>query len=104
MQAEPKRQFTYRDLMSWNVINKIESEAVNGYILTERLYDIDPVKSQGVSMVIGRLINAGAIAKGSSRIKIVNPLLLAVLKAKIENGPVDAGQSIVHDTRGIWGD
>lgn len=106
MQVEPKRQLTFRDLISWNVMDVLEKEGIGKCVPFERLFDIDPVKDMSINVILGKLYRQGVIKKSGYRqgVEVVNPLQLAVLKAKLECGRVEPGQSIIHDTRGVWGE
>lgn len=104
MGSVSERQLTYRDLVSWNIIDILERESKNGSVSIRRLYDVDPVKDTSINSILSRLMKNRIIRKsaGSKGVEVINPLMLAALKAKIESESVHSGMSIVHDSRGIW--
>lgn len=100
IQTEPER--TFRDLVKWRVYDRILNDSEDGLISINRLYEIDPVKDTMITSCIREAERAGAIRRTQLGIKIVNPLQLAVLKAREESRKLKRLDSFVNNHRGVW--
>lgn len=99
-EAEPER--TFRDLVKWRVYDRILNDSKDGLISIDRLYDIDPVKDTMITSCIREAERAGVIRITKFGVRTVNPLQLAVMKARQESRKLKRQDSFVNNHRGIW--